>query len=91
MATSDDWMRRAACRDADTELFFPLPGETERVREAKDHCAVCPVTASCLGWAREIRADFGIYGGFTEDERRRDARNEQRRRQAAEQRERVVA
>ena len=69
----DDWRQRAACRDEDPELFFPLseigPG-THQVARAKAVCASCPVRAECLGYALDNGLDHGIFGGTTESERR---------------------
>lgn len=64
---------RAACRDADLELFFP-EGTSGRALEeaarAKLVCSGCPVRARCLDWALAHGASFGIWGGRTEQERR---------------------
>jgi WhiB family transcriptional regulator, redox-sensing transcriptional regulator len=68
-----DWRVRAACRDADPELFFPEGAKgpaLEAVARAKRICAACPVRAYCLDWALSHRADFGVWGGRTEGERR---------------------
>jgi len=71
MATA--WMHRAACRDVDPELFFPVaaPG-TERyvgqVRAAKAACAPCPVLAECLAFAL-VLLPVGVAGGLDEFER----------------------
>lgn len=69
-----DWRHRAACRDEDPELFFPVsevgPG-AEQVAQAKAVCARCPVRAECLEYALENGLDHGIFGGLTEQERRR--------------------
>lgn len=68
-----DWRARAACRDADTSLFFPYwaAGSTlQGIDKAKLICRDCPVRAPCLGWALDRGVAFGIWGGFTEDERR---------------------
>lgn len=59
-----------ACRDTDPELFFPLPGQTEQIDQAKAVCADCPVRVSCLAFALRNGEDHGIWGGTTEDERR---------------------
>jgi WhiB family redox-sensing transcriptional regulator len=70
---SADWRDRAACRGADTDLFFPDGAsgpalrETERVKLI---CRQCPVRAMCLDWALDRGVAFGIWGGYTEDERR---------------------
>jgi WhiB family transcriptional regulator, redox-sensing transcriptional regulator len=69
-----DWQHRAACRDEDPELFFPVselgPG-ARQVARAKAVCARCPVRAECLAYALEYGLDHGIFGGLTERERRR--------------------
>lgn len=67
-----DWRHRAACRDADPEIFFPLgdvfaPGEDAA---AKAVCRCCPVRSECLAWACSAGFVFGIAGGLTEVERR---------------------
>jgi WhiB family redox-sensing transcriptional regulator len=64
---------RAACRDADPELFFPEGAGWRALQEAaqaKRICAVCPVRDLCLNWALLHGAAFGIWGGRTEHERR---------------------
>lgn len=68
-----DWRHRAACRDEDSELFFPLgKGATAEAQErkAKAVCARCPVRDDCLNWALETGQDGGVWGGTSEDERR---------------------
>ncbi|WP_216205344.1 WhiB family transcriptional regulator [Amycolatopsis aidingensis] len=71
--TITDWRHRAACRDEDPELFFPVsdvgPGAAQ-VAQAKAVCARCPVRAQCLQYALDNGLDYGIYGGTTERERR---------------------
>jgi WhiB family redox-sensing transcriptional regulator len=37
---------------------------------AKSICTVCPVQSSCLDYAVESIEQYGIWGGFTESERR---------------------
>ncbi|MEO3810887.1 WhiB family transcriptional regulator [Sphaerisporangium sp. B11E5] len=68
-----DWRHRAACRDVDPELFFPI-GNTGpalmQIEEAKQVCRSCPVIDSCLKWALESGQDAGVWGGLSEDERR---------------------
>lgn len=41
-----------------------------RKAEAKAICATCPVINDCLRFAIENDFDFGIYGGFTPDQRK---------------------
>jgi WhiB family redox-sensing transcriptional regulator len=68
-----DWRVRAACRDADPDLFFPegTAGPVlQTVDRAKRVCETCPVQVRCLDWALDHHAAFGIWGGLTEGERR---------------------
>ena len=69
-----DWRDDAACRDADPELFFPdgdIRSARAQVKRAKLICRGCPVSATCLSWALADGQEAGIWGGLTEDERRR--------------------
>lgn len=71
--TVPSWTQRAACRDADPELFFPVsevgPGAVQ-VAEAKAVCAACPVREACLAYALDDGLDDGVFGGLTPTERR---------------------
>jgi WhiB family redox-sensing transcriptional regulator len=68
-----DWRHRAACRDEDPELFFPI-GNTGpallQIEQAKAVCRRCPVAEPCINWALETGQDSGVWGGLSEDERR---------------------
>lgn len=76
-----DWPARAACRDEDPELFFPVsemgPG-ARQVARAKAVCASCPVRTECLAYALDAGLDNGIFGGMTEQERRSLIRSRRR-------------
>lgn len=72
MATND-WIRRAVCRDVDPELFFPAaePGSAAYARQvaaAKAVCARCPVRPECLDYALAT-LPYGVAGGLTDAER----------------------
>ena len=72
-STSSDWRYRAACRNQDPELFFPVGSDGPallQIAEAKSVCARCEVVAECLAWALESGQDAGVCGGMSEDERR---------------------
>lgn len=81
-----DWQSRAACRDEDPELFFPVsdmgPG-ARQAEQARSVCARCPVRAECLGYALDNGLDHGVFGGTTERERRQLIRRQRSRPQAA--------
>lgn len=78
---TSEWWERAACRDEDPELFFPVsaigPG-ARQVEEAKAVCARCPVASQCLSFAMDNGLNYGIFGGLTGDERQELARNSRR-------------
>jgi WhiB family redox-sensing transcriptional regulator len=67
------WRDRAACLDADPELFFP-PGTTgpalDQIDQAKLICHRCDVVEPCLKWAIEFGQDAGVWGGLSAEERR---------------------
>jgi WhiB family redox-sensing transcriptional regulator len=68
-----DWRARAACRDEDPELFFPLGDSGPallQIEDAKSVCQACVVVSDCLTWALESGQDSGIWGGMSETERR---------------------
>jgi WhiB family redox-sensing transcriptional regulator len=68
-----DWVHYARCRDEDPELFFPT-GNTGpaalQIDAAKSICVTCVVREQCLEWAMATGQDAGIWGGWSEDERR---------------------
>ncbi|WNI33923.1 WhiB family transcriptional regulator [Streptomyces sp. ITFR-6] len=77
-----NWRERAACRDEDPDLFFPI-GTTGpalvQAEDAKAVCHGCPVRAECLSWALENGQDTGVWGGPDEAERRALKRRSRRR------------
>ena len=75
-STRTDWFDDAACRDADTSVFFPT--SDAHADEAKAICAVCPVREECLEWALESRQPEGVWGGHTPIERHRLIRRRQK-------------
>lgn len=86
-----DWRYRAACKNEDPELFFPIggggPAETQ-LEQATAVCRGCPVRDRCLSWAMASGQDYGVWGAMSEDERRslkrRSARAARGERRAAE-------
>jgi WhiB family transcriptional regulator, redox-sensing transcriptional regulator len=68
------WLHRAACRHVDPELFFPdsdVRPTRAQVEAAKKVCRRCPVRGTCLSRALDNGQEAGIWGGTTEEERRR--------------------
>ena len=68
------WRARAACLDEDPELFFPIGQTGPAIRQvalAKQVCRGCGVREQCLEWALEAGQEHGVWGGLSEDERKR--------------------
>ena len=69
-----DWRDGASCRDTDPDLFFPV-GTTgaavDQIAAAKAVCDACPAKEPCLQFAIENTQDSGVWGGTSEDERRK--------------------
>jgi Transcription factor WhiB len=61
---------RPACRDADPDVFFPGPGESDAA--AKAICAACPVRLTCLAIAITNRERAGVWGGLNLDPEHQD-------------------
>ncbi len=75
-AVPTDFFDDAACRDADTAVFFPT--SDAHAAEAKAICAACPVREACLEYALETRPADGVWGGLTPTERHRVIRRRQK-------------
>ena len=70
--TDYDWMRDAACRGTETNLFFGDRGDHKTMKTAMEICngtrdtPACPVRTECRDWAMSHPDDnFGIFGGLT--------------------------
>lgn len=71
---SDDWRRQAACKDTDPDLFFPVGatgGALEQISEAKLVCQACEAQEPCLEFALATNQESGVWGGTSEEERRK--------------------
>ena len=70
----EDWRGNASCRDTDPDLFFPV-GTTgpalEQIAAAKAVCNACPAQAACLEFALATNQESGVWGGTSEEERRK--------------------
>jgi WhiB family redox-sensing transcriptional regulator len=79
LAHRPGWQRRASCRGADTDLWFPVSGISKAARAV---CEACPVRRLCLEYAiASSRVLQGIWAGTTEPERAQ-MRRERRARKA---------
>lgn len=70
----EEWREVAACRDMEPDLFFPV-GTTgpalDQIEATKSICGVCDVKDACLDFALSTNQEAGVWGGTSEDERRR--------------------
>lgn len=66
-----NWQDGAACNQAGTKHFF---NEDERrsykVMGWREFCPGCPVRADCLAFAILGDEQWGVWGGFTPNQRR---------------------
>ncbi len=71
---NDDWRDVASCMDTDPDLFFPV-GTTgpaiEQIENAKTVCNSCAAKEPCLEFALTTNQDSGVWGGTSEEERRK--------------------
>lgn len=68
-----EWMRSAACRGMDPNIFTPPSGQTRRglYDEARAVCGNCHVRGECLEHALDANELHGVWGGLSPSERRR--------------------
>lgn len=71
----EEWRKAAVCAQTDADAFFPDKGGS--TREAKQVCLGCDVRAECLQYALDNDERFGIWGGYSERERRLLKRGQQ--------------
>ena len=74
------WVEHALCANAEGDKFYPDQGSP--TRDAKRVCMRCPVrgeklggTGECLEYALDHDERFGVWGGYSERERRQMKRD----------------
>ena len=65
----DFWQERAACFGIDPDLFFPV--SEDEAGPALAFCGACKIREECLAWALKNGERYGVWGGLTEQQRRR--------------------
>lgn len=65
-----EWLSYADCTEPGGPDMFPDDGNDRGIALAKTVCQGCPVRVQCLTSALDSGERFGIWGGFTTDERR---------------------
>ena len=69
-----EWHSAALCAQVGGDFWHPERGES--ALSAKRVCLNCEVRVQCLQWALDHDERFGVFGGYSERERRRIARGE---------------
>ena len=65
------WQLDALCAQVGGDLWHAEKGEKATARAAKRICAMCPVAEECLEYALAHKERWGIWGGYSERERRK--------------------
>ena len=65
----DFWQEAASCFGVDPDVFFPV--SEEEAGPALAFCGVCRIREECLAWALKNGERYGVWGGTTEQQRRR--------------------
>ena len=70
------WQDFALCAETDPDIFFPEKGGS--TTPATSVCAQCMVQAECLEYAISHDIRHGIWGGMSDNDRRRISRERRR-------------
>lgn len=65
----ESWAHQGLCVGQDPEIWFPKNEADEPV--AVRVCVRCPVKRECAEYALRIKEAHGVWGGLTEQDRRR--------------------
>lgn len=65
----ESWKADGICAQVDPDLWYPEKGGS--TKKAKKVCSNCPVREQCLNYAMDHNERFGIWGGYSERERRK--------------------
>ena len=65
----DQWQDRAACFGIDPDVFFPV--SEDEAGQALGFCHSCRIREECLSWALKNGERYGVWGGTSEQQRRR--------------------
>jgi len=68
-----EWIKDAACKGMDPNIFFPERGDVASVKLAKRICEGCKVKDPCREYGEMER--FGFWGGVGVRTRVKDRRN----------------
>ncbi len=66
----NDWAFEASCALPGAPNMFPHDNDLRGIGDAKSVCASCPVSRECLASALRNGDQYGVWGGYTAEERR---------------------
>lgn len=72
---TNNWVTEAACRGANTELFYQEKGGgIHAYKQARQICGQCPVIQQCFEYVMSVEIDpavprYGMYAGMTPSQR----------------------
>jgi len=69
-AVGEDWRDEALCAGQPAEQWFPRTDTEQATNAARGVCRRCPVRQLCLDYALAHDERHGIWGGYTERERK---------------------
>jgi WhiB family redox-sensing transcriptional regulator len=69
IAPPGEWQQGGACYGLDPDLFFPTTQDEAGL--ALSICGACDVREVCLSWAVQNGERYGVWGGTTQEARRR--------------------
>jgi WhiB family redox-sensing transcriptional regulator len=67
--TDTTWHDQGICATTDPAIFYPEPGASDA--PALEICAGCPIRRTCLQHALTAPEWHGVWGGVSQNERRR--------------------
>lgn len=67
MSWNEMWANDALCQQSAPDQLFVRGAEQHK---AKAVCGACPVRTECLAEALDNQIEWGVWGGYTERERR---------------------
>jgi len=67
------WMEFAACKGADSEIFFAESGWHTANAKAQEYCRNCTVYKDCMKFAIDNDITYGIWGGLSPNQRKKQA------------------
>jgi WhiB family redox-sensing transcriptional regulator len=74
ICAAEPWMADGLCAQVDPDCWFPEKGGS--TAEAKRICLGCDIREQCLQYALDHDERFGVWGGYSERDRRKLARGQ---------------